>query len=496
MQPKPTSFVPPIVAALSSLVLPGLGQILARRGTRGFLILFSILSLYGLAAWRVSDAGVESLDRLSKSQQAAVGYAVFAIGFTLLGHLWNIYDAYACAEGKPTPTRLPGFFIFMAMLLIGSHITEVDVGKAIREVGDVQPRLVQMLWPWDDIWERDIENFDGVANWETPCDDTPPSLVTPDDDAPRLTVEPTCGQGSGPRNPDGSRQDGTLIMLQGEGFRPNEEARVYVQPPGIPAFQPRVDSLLLNVTPDDDGRFTIQFPVPNLNLASPENTANVRLIVRQQQEVGSLRLNEDFWLAFEGIIVTLFLAFMATAGGVVLSVPLSFLAARNLMAGNWFTYAVYYIVRLVLNVIRSIEPIIWALIAIIWVGPGPFAGTLALFIHTIASLGKLYSEAIESIDPGPIEALQATGANRLQTIMYAVVPQVVPPFVSFTIYRWDINVRMSTIIGAVGGGGIGFILVQWIRISDYDAVGIAVWMIAIVVTVLDYASARIRERYI
>jgi phosphonate ABC transporter permease subunit PhnE len=157
---------------------------------------------------------------------------------------------------------------------------------------------------------------------------------------------------------------------------------------------------------------------------------------------------------------------------------------------------IYSITRTIMNIVRSIEPLIWAIIGTIWVGLGPFAGTIALTLHTIAALGKLYSESIESIDPGPIEALQATGANRLQTIVYAVVPQILPPFISFTIYRWDINVRMSTIIGAVGGGGIGFILIQWIRQFQYDAAGIAVWLITITVATLDYVSSNIRERYV
>ena len=121
---------------------------------------------------------------------------------------------------------------------------------------------------------------------------------------------------------------------------------------------------------------------------------------------------------------------------------------------------------------------------------------LALTLHSIAALGKLYSESIESIDSGPIEAIQATGANWLQTVMFAVVPQIVPPFVSFTIYRWDINVRMSTIIGLVGGGGIGFLLVQYIRLLDYRSAGMAVWLIAITVAILDYVSAEIRARFV
>ncbi|MCA9906981.1 MAG: ABC transporter permease subunit, partial [Anaerolineae bacterium] len=118
--------------------------------------------------------------------------------------------------------------------------------------------------------------------------------------------------------------------------------------------------------------------------------------------------------------------------------------------------------RTLLNAIRSIEPLIMGLVFVIWVGIGPFAGVLALALHSVASLGKLYSEQVENIDSGPIEALQSTGANRLQTIMYAVVPQIIPPYIAFTMYRWDINVRMSTIIGFVGGGGIGFLLQQQI----------------------------------
>jgi phosphonate transport system permease protein len=133
---------------------------------------------------------------------------------------------------------------------------------------------------------------------------------------------------------------------------------------------------------------------------------------------------------------------------------------------------------------------------VVWVGLGPFAGIIALTIHSIAALGKLYSEAIEGIDHGPLEAIQATGATRLQVIIFAVVPQIIPPFISFSIYRWDINVRMSTVIGLVGGGGIGFLLIQYIRLLDYRSAGIAVWFIAITVAILDYVSAEIRQRFV
>jgi phosphonate transport system permease protein len=217
---------------------------------------------------------------------------------------------------------------------------------------------------------------------------------------------------------------------------------------------------------------------------------------QQVSSVGKGRPSTELKLAIEKITETIFIGMMATFLGVILAIPVSFIAARNLMSANRLTVAIYYAARGVLNIVRSIEPLIWAIIFVIIVGLGPFAGILALTVHSIAALGKLYSEAIESIDPGPIEAIQATGANWLQTVIFAVIPQVIPPFVSFTIYRWDINIRMSTIIGFVGGGGIGFLLAQWIRLLDYRAAGIAVWFIAITVAILDYVSAEIRQRFV
>ena len=154
----------------------------------------------------------------------------------------------------------------------------------------------------------------------------------------------------------------------------------------------------------------------------------------------------------------------------------------------------YFATRTTLNAIRSVEPLIMAIVFAIWVSIGPFAGVLALTLHSIAALSKLYSEQVESIDPGPIEAITATGATRLQTIVYGVIPQIVPPYIAFTLYRWDINVRMSTIIGFVGGGGIGQILKQWIDLLQYRQAGVATLAIAIVVAALDYTSAKARER--
>jgi phosphonate ABC transporter permease subunit PhnE len=156
--------------------------------------------------------------------------------------------------------------------------------------------------------------------------------------------------------------------------------------------------------------------------------------------------------------------------------------------------SLYYLSRTIFNGLRAIEVLIWVIIFVVWIGIGPFAGVLALTLHTAASLAKLYSEQVESIVAGPIEAIKATGANRLQTIVYAVIPQVIPPFISFTMYRWDINVRMSTIIGFAGGGGIGFLLQQNINLLNYRAASVQMLAIAIVVALMDYLSSVFREK--
>jgi phosphonate ABC transporter permease subunit PhnE len=157
---------------------------------------------------------------------------------------------------------------------------------------------------------------------------------------------------------------------------------------------------------------------------------------------------------------------------------------------------VYFLTRTIFNVLRSIEALVMAIVFVVWVGIGPFAGSLALALHTIAALAKLYSEQVESIIAGPIEAVSATGANRLQTIVYAVIPQIIPPYISFTMYRWDINVRMSTIIGFAGGGGIGFLLQQNINLLNYRAASVQMLAIAIVVASMDYLSSKIREKIV
>ncbi|TMI77625.1 MAG: phosphonate ABC transporter, permease protein PhnE [Bacillati bacterium ANGP1] len=211
---------------------------------------------------------------------------------------------------------------------------------------------------------------------------------------------------------------------------------------------------------------------------------------------GPLRPSRTLLVVLDRMVETVFLALMGTTMGVLFAVPLSFLGAKNLVGHLPAGTLVYAATRAFFNITRSIEALVLAILFTVWVGLGPFAGVLALGVHSIASLGKLYSEAIESIDAGPIEAITATGASAVQVVRYAVVPQIVPQFIAFTIYRWDINVRFSTVIGFVGGGGIGFVLQQYINLLQWRQAATALWMIAVVVAALDYASAVVRERIV
>lgn len=197
-------------------------------------------------------------------------------------------------------------------------------------------------------------------------------------------------------------------------------------------------------------------------------------------------------MAVNNIIETIFMAFLATALSIPLAFVLSFFCAKNLMKGP-VAFPIYVIIRTILNATRSVEAMIWAIIFSVWVGIGPFAGMLALMIHSIASLAKQYSEMVETVSDGPIEGIEATGATRLQTIWFAIVPQVILPYISFTVYRWDINVRMATIIGLVGGGGIGTMLIQYQGQAMWREVGCIIVVIALIVWLMDAASAYIRE---
>ena len=195
--------------------------------------------------------------------------------------------------------------------------------------------------------------------------------------------------------------------------------------------------------------------------------------------------------ALRGAVGTIEIAFLGTALAAALAVPLGFLSARNVAPP-----AVYYAVRTALNFFRSIDTLVYALLFVAAVGLGPFPGMLAVVAYTTTSLAKLYSETIEGIEPGPVDAIRATGATRLQVLRFGILPQVLPLFLSYVLYRFESNVRAATVLGFVGAGGSGLYLQTYLRMIDYPAASTVLLVTVVMVMLVDFASAQIRARLV
>jgi phosphonate transport system permease protein len=189
------------------------------------------------------------------------------------------------------------------------------------------------------------------------------------------------------------------------------------------------------------------------------------------------------------VFETLQMAVIGTTLGVILAFPLGFLAAGNIVPA-----LPRLMVRTLLNAVRSIPLIVYALFFVAAVGLGPLAGTLAMALYSAGMLGKFFSEAIEAIDPKPVEGVLATGAGRLQALRYGVLPQVWPHFVGFILYRFELNVREGTILGLVGAGGIGFYLTLYMRSFEYGRVATLTIIILVMIAAIDALSSHARAR--
>lgn len=197
---------------------------------------------------------------------------------------------------------------------------------------------------------------------------------------------------------------------------------------------------------------------------------------------------EHFWTYLGALGQTLAIAFLGTTVAGVLALPLGFLAARNVIAGR----IVHVLSRRVLDTIRSVDTLIWALIWINVVGLGPFAGALAIASTDFAALAKLMSEAIETADRGPVEGVIAAGGGRLAVMRFGLLPQVLPVFASQALYFFESNTRSATIIGIVGAGGIGLYLSEMIRVLEWQEAAFLIVMVLITVAVIDVISRRLR----
>lgn len=199
----------------------------------------------------------------------------------------------------------------------------------------------------------------------------------------------------------------------------------------------------------------------------------------------------DWRFYFSDILETVGMGVWGTLMAAIVAVPLSIMAAENI-APPWLVF----IIRRFMDAMRAINEVVFALIFVVAVGLGPFSGVLALFVHTTGTLGKLFSEAIEAIDPGPVEGIRATGASKLQEIVFGVVPQVIPLWTSYTLYRFEANVRSASVLGIVGAGGIGVSLYQSFRSFKYGKVSAILILLILTVTIIDTVSAKIRQKLV
>jgi phosphonate transport system permease protein len=191
------------------------------------------------------------------------------------------------------------------------------------------------------------------------------------------------------------------------------------------------------------------------------------------------------------LVVTLHIAIWGTLLAIAMAVPCGLLSSNNIVP--WW---IYQPVRRLMDAARAINEMVFAMLFVVAVGLGPFAGVLALFVHTTGTLAKLFSEAVEAIDPRPVEGIRATGANAVEEIVFGVIPQVMPLWVSYSLYRFESNVRSASVVGMVGAGGIGVVLWEIIR-GFYFAETCAVMVLVVcAASLIDLASCQIRKRFI
>lgn len=199
----------------------------------------------------------------------------------------------------------------------------------------------------------------------------------------------------------------------------------------------------------------------------------------------------DWDVYFNAMLETLAIAIWGTLLAVIVGIPFGILSAENVVP-HWVAFPI----RRMMDACRAINELVFALIFIAAVGLGPFAGVLALFIHTTGVVAKLFSEAVEAIDPAPVEGIRGTGGTWLQEIIYGVLPQVMPLWISYALYRFESNVRSATVLGIVGGGGIGMTFNETMRGFLYSQASAILIIVVITVSMLDMISQNIRKRFI
>jgi len=218
-----------------------------------------------------------------------------------------------------------------------------------------------------------------------------------------------------------------------------------------------------------------------------EGIPNLAIVLKEMTEVEPELFDTAFWAMLE----TIQMAFIGTVVGISIALPLSMLAARNLNSKF-----VYVPIRGILAAARTFPSILWAILFVIMVGLGPFAGILAIIMYTIGFIAKLQYESIEAIDAEPVEAISSIGISKGQLIRHVVLPESAPHLLSQMLYMFDYNVRQTSILGLVGAGGIGFYIINYIKFFEYGKAAVFMLVVLITVLIIDYVSVKIRDHYI
>jgi phosphonate transport system permease protein len=477
-----------LVAGLLSLIIPGAGQFYLKRRSRGLVILLTMLVLVLLVQWALINHEIVPITI------GTVDTHWLSI-FVGLFWLWNVIDAIRLATGGRSSRWLAFVLPVFVIYVIAWQTIDVKLDRLVTRFADARTVLTAISQP--DLFTRDTVQQRGQVSFWVPCTNPPQSL--PDPSTPYfVTLDKSCGVA------------GDTVTLSGENFVPGEVGTLQMYAVGgtndVQIFN---NGQAVQPVVGPDGKFSITFQITKFAEAEgvdPAAPLEKAIEARFVQPVGPIKPSDTFYDIILGktneigvfnpgkIIETLAIGILATIFSTVFAVPLSFFAAHNVMSRVPGGSIIYYAMRIFLNIVRAIDPIIWGIIIVVWIGLGSFAGIVALTIHSTAALAKLFSEEIEHIDLGQVEGVASTGASLLQIIRYAIVPQIYPPFLAYTLLRWDINMRSSTIVGFVAGGGIGFFVIETIRQGAFSQYAAALWVVALMIMAVDYISGVWRQR--
>ncbi|MDP6415749.1 MAG: hypothetical protein QGG54_12115, partial [Gammaproteobacteria bacterium] len=355
------SLVSAPVSALLSLMLPGLGQIMARSPRRGLTMLFSLISSAALLAWRIRvvarrEVGFSAQIVKAYDLQPTLLYLTIAIA---LLYLWTVLDAYLLAHRPESGKAVGPFILILAVFFsLGWQISEIDWVSFATQLEDGKPTIMKIMWPWERALHYPEEYLIVRTIVEVPCIDEASAETLAPENEPTLRVQPRCGELT-------TRDtEGTTISVTGINLLPMTETAIWWKDPENQEFRQRQGGESVVVTTDNDGSFQVAILMPKRLVGSQSGrdySAAAReadkweLQARQLAAVGKAEWSLEISLIVEKMIETIFLGMMATFFGVILAIPISFLAARNLMSSSPLTMGVYYLVRTVMNIVRSIE---------------------------------------------------------------------------------------------------------------------------------------------